>query len=111
MNATLPINSMDSTTVPEVAKPLDFVASTLSHFPHMVTFHYDRHLQALLLLFIMLILLRATTTKHSVPEGIPWTGVDGRTFFPRTRATLRSVLQNREHLEEGFRKVSWSHRS
>ncbi|MCJ1435851.1 hypothetical protein MMC27_005227 [Xylographa pallens] len=106
MNATLPVYSLDWTTVPEVAKLLEPAASTLLRFPNLVIFLYDRHVQALVLSFIMLILLRTTTTRHSVLEGIPWTGVDGRTFFPRTRATLRSVLQNREHLEEGFRKFS-----
>ena len=82
------------------------VTSIPARYSILITFLYDHYFQALLLLFVLLSFHRAISTRHTVPQEIPWTGVDGRTFLPRTRATLRSVLRNKQHLEEGFQKVS-----
>ena len=101
---TLLIYWEDSKTMPQVTKLLASGAAGLSCFSHLVTSLYDRYLQALLLFFITLILLQITRTRNGIPDIIPWTGVHRRTFFPRTRATLGSVPQNKEYLEEGFRK-------
>jgi hypothetical protein len=67
-----------------------------------------------LLLFIVVFLLAGLVcyvylrlfSPGSFPEVLPWVGVeDNGAFFSRARATLKSVTNTREMLQEGYYKV------
>lgn len=45
-------------------------------------------------------------SRHSLPVGIPWAGVNNRGIFSRARSVLRSLGDTRELLDESYTKVS-----
>jgi hypothetical protein len=45
-------------------------------------------------------------SRGSVPELLPWAGVEDDGFFSIARATLRSFLNTRDLLQEGYHKVN-----
>lgn len=56
--------------------------------------------------FICYLYLRLFSAR-SLPDVLPWVGVDGNGgLFSRARATLRSVTNTREMLQEGHYKVN-----
>ncbi|PBP27567.1 hypothetical protein BUE80_DR001381 [Diplocarpon rosae] len=44
-------------------------------------------------------------SRHSLPESLPWVGVDGN-FFSRARANVRTFLHTRDLVQEGYYKYS-----
>ena len=61
--------------------------------------------QGIAFFFLMYFIHLKVYYKSPIPEELEWVGTEGRIWFARTRASLNSVFGNKDHLDEGVRKV------